>query len=70
LSEFKASLVYRVSARTARTTQRNPVSKNKQAKQNNNSKKDVFELHVVLNWPVLYRSFSSGVILLLDALFF
>jgi hypothetical protein len=29
ISEFKASLVYRVSSRTARTTQRNPVSKNK-----------------------------------------
>jgi hypothetical protein len=27
LSEFKASLVYRVSSRTARVTQRNPVSK-------------------------------------------
>jgi hypothetical protein len=26
--EFKASLVYRVSSRTARATQRNPVSKN------------------------------------------
>jgi hypothetical protein len=32
-SEIKASLVYRVSSRTARATQRNPVSKtNKQAK--------------------------------------
>jgi hypothetical protein len=29
ISEFEASLVYRVSSRTARTTQRNPVSKNK-----------------------------------------
>jgi hypothetical protein len=29
ISEFKASLVYRVSSRTARVTQRNPVSKNK-----------------------------------------
>jgi hypothetical protein len=28
----KASLVYRVSSRTARVTQRNPVSKNKQKK--------------------------------------
>jgi hypothetical protein len=28
ISEFKASLVYRVSSRTARATQRNPVSKN------------------------------------------
>jgi hypothetical protein len=35
ISEFEASLVYRVSSRTARATQRNPVSK----KTNNNKKK-------------------------------
>jgi hypothetical protein len=29
VSEFEASLVYRVSSRTARATQRNPVSKTK-----------------------------------------
>jgi hypothetical protein len=29
ISEFEASLVYRVSSRTARATQRNAVSKNK-----------------------------------------
>jgi hypothetical protein len=29
ISEFKASLVYSVSSRTARATHRNPVSKNK-----------------------------------------
>jgi hypothetical protein len=29
ISEFEASLVYRVRSRTARATQRNPVSKNK-----------------------------------------
>jgi hypothetical protein len=29
ISEFEASLVYKVSSRTARATQRNPVSKNK-----------------------------------------
>jgi hypothetical protein len=32
ISEFKASLVYRVSSRTARATQRNPVSKSKKQK--------------------------------------
>jgi hypothetical protein len=32
---FKANLVYKVSSRTARATQRNPVSKNKN---NNNNK--------------------------------
>jgi hypothetical protein len=35
ISEFKASLVYRVSSRTARAIQRNPVSKNQtKTKQN------------------------------------
>jgi hypothetical protein len=33
ISEFEVSLVYRVSSRTARATQRNPVSKNKTNKQ-------------------------------------
>jgi hypothetical protein len=33
ISEFEASLVYKVSSRTAKATQRNPVSKNK-TKQN------------------------------------
>jgi hypothetical protein len=33
LSEFEASLVYRVSPRTARATQRNPVSKQQQQQQ-------------------------------------
>jgi hypothetical protein len=38
ISEFKASLVYRVSSKTSRATQRNPVSKNK-TKQNKTTKK-------------------------------
>ena len=33
ISEFEASLVYRVSPRTARATQRNPVSKKQTNKQ-------------------------------------
>jgi hypothetical protein len=32
ISEFEASLVYRVSSRIARATQRNPVSKNQKKK--------------------------------------
>jgi hypothetical protein len=39
ISEFEASLVYRVSSRTARATQRNPVSKKQ--KQNKNKKKEL-----------------------------
>jgi hypothetical protein len=38
ISEFEASLVYRVSSRTARATQRNPVLKNK-TKQNKTTNK-------------------------------
>jgi hypothetical protein len=33
ISEFEASLVYKVSSRTARAIQRNPVSKKKTQKQ-------------------------------------
>jgi hypothetical protein len=32
ISEFEARLVYKVSSRTARTIQRNPVSKNQKKK--------------------------------------
>jgi hypothetical protein len=35
---FEASLVYRVSSRTARATQRNPVSKTKQNKTKQNKR--------------------------------
>jgi hypothetical protein len=40
ISEFEASRVYRVSSRTAKTTQRNPVSKNKKQKQTNKQTKE------------------------------
>jgi hypothetical protein len=39
ISEFEASLVYRVSSRTARVTQRNPVSKKKKKKTKQKHKK-------------------------------
>jgi hypothetical protein len=39
ISEFEASLVYKVSSRTIRATQRNPVSKNQQ-KQNKTKKQN------------------------------
>jgi hypothetical protein len=38
-SEFEASLVYRVSFRTARAIQRNPAWKNKKTKNNKNKNK-------------------------------
>jgi hypothetical protein len=40
ISEFEASLVYRVSSRTARATQGNPVSKKQ--KQNKTNKQKIY----------------------------
>jgi hypothetical protein len=37
ISEFKASLVYQVSSRKTRATQRNPVSTNKKRKEEKNT---------------------------------
>jgi hypothetical protein len=37
--EFEASLVYRVSSRTAKATQRNPVSKNQKKKKKKKERK-------------------------------
>jgi hypothetical protein len=42
-SEFKANLVYRVSSRTARATQRNPVSKKQKPNKNKNKKTIYFK---------------------------
>jgi hypothetical protein len=41
ISEFKASLVYRVSFRTARATQRNPVTKKQKNKKQKTDKKNL-----------------------------
>jgi hypothetical protein len=40
ISEFEASLVYKVSSRTARATQRNPVKKPKTNKKNKKNTKN------------------------------
>jgi hypothetical protein len=40
ISEFEASLVYKVSSRTARAIQRSSVSKNKNKKNQNNKNKN------------------------------
>jgi hypothetical protein len=39
ISEFEASLVYRVSSRTARAIQRNPVMKNQKKRKRKKKKK-------------------------------
>jgi hypothetical protein len=47
ISEFEASLVYRVISRTARAIQRNPVSKNqKKKKKKKKKKKDLLKKRV------------------------
>jgi hypothetical protein len=43
ISEFKASLVYKVSSRTARATQKNPVSKNQKKKKKKKKEKKKVE---------------------------
>jgi hypothetical protein len=50
--EFEASLVYRVSSRTARATQRNPCLR--KTKQNNNNKKKPTNFDL-LNYVYKYR---------------
>jgi hypothetical protein len=49
ISEFEASLVYKVSSRTARDTQRNPVSKNKQT----NTYICIVDLHTGAYWELV-----------------
>jgi hypothetical protein len=51
ISELEASLVYRVSSRTARATQRNPVSKNK-TKQNKTKQNKTKQNKIKQNKPV------------------
>jgi hypothetical protein len=43
ISEFEASLVYKVSSRTARATQRNPISKKTQTDRQTDRQKDSSE---------------------------
>jgi hypothetical protein len=76
-SEFKPSLVYKVSSRTARATQRNPVSKNKQKQQQQKNSiltllpslpHEVYSIHAKHTWPQsllhLLLIVSSGTVLL------
>jgi hypothetical protein len=58
ISEFEASLVYKVSSRTARATQRNPVSKNQTKTK---KKKKIISF---MNWLGLVLTVMFGFILL------
>jgi glycosylphosphatidylinositol transamidase (GPIT) subunit GPI8 len=44
ISEFKASLIYRMSSRTARATQRNPVLKNKNKQKQKQKQKSIKQI--------------------------
>jgi hypothetical protein len=46
ISEFEASLVYRMSSRTARATERNPVSKKPKNKTKKRKRKEFKQLNM------------------------
>jgi hypothetical protein len=58
ISEFGASLVYRVSSRTARATQINPDSKNQNNKNKTKQKRFFKNFHLIYN-TLLERWFSG-----------
>jgi hypothetical protein len=51
ISEFEASLVYRVSSRTARATQRNPVSEKRKRKKKKEKRKERKKKDLISNSP-------------------
>jgi hypothetical protein len=61
ISEFEASLVYKVSSRTARAIKRNPVSKNKQTNKQTN-KQDTAFINDVLSTQDLFLAFLKAYI--------
>jgi hypothetical protein len=58
ISEFKASLVYKVRSRTARATQRNPVSKKQKTKQKKKTKQTKKEKRKNLNQAEVAHAFN------------
>lgn len=62
ISKFKASLAYRVSSRTAKTAQRNSVSKKQTNNKNKKAKKNR-EMNRIL-WLFTYSFWSSSIIML------
>jgi hypothetical protein len=50
ISEFEAGLVYRVNSRTARATQRNPVSKNKNKNKHKHTNKQTNKKNQDRGW--------------------
>jgi hypothetical protein len=54
ISEFEASLVYKVSSRTAGATQRNPVSKNQKPKPTNQPNKQKYMAQMFFKSSIKY----------------
>jgi hypothetical protein len=52
ISEFEASLVYRLSSRTARATQRNPVLKKQKRKKKRKEKKNKVTKNTLIHLKV------------------
>jgi hypothetical protein len=52
ISEFEVSLVYKVSSRTAKATQRNPVSKNQKKKKKTETEKQQLEPTALDTGPI------------------
>jgi hypothetical protein len=58
ISEFEASLVYRVSSRTAKATQRNPISKNQKRKPKRKKREKRKEKRNVIYFPINLQFFE------------
>ena len=62
ISEFEASLDYKVSSRAARAIQRKPVSKNKKQKQTNKKKPNKTKpKHLYLSKVILVNLFPNSI---------
>jgi hypothetical protein len=57
ISEFEASLVYKVSSRTVRTIQRNPVSKNQKKKKEKKTLKTNTYIHIHIQAHYIYTHY-------------
>jgi hypothetical protein len=60
ISEFKVSLVYRASAKTARATQKNPVSKTKNKIKHKNNKKKQCSVVLILSLSRIWHVQDLG----------
>ena len=66
ISEFEASLVYKVSSRTARATQRNPVLKNQKKKKKKKRSKGLNQETKMTRSELLLSSFDRDLLQLAE----